>query len=386
MARKSIPEVERLKVWVRAGGRCELCGTYLLEGKLTYQDFTLGELAHIVGQEATAKSPRGMDPLPKDERDLADNLMLLCRGEHNEIDRKGSLDVMTVERLRHIKRDREEWIRRLTALKPEAGTVVIRLIGQVRGQEVELTKPTAADAVIRSEERFPEFPLSLHGDGFEVDLRRFPHEKTADPVYWEQCKQQIDRVLEHKLAEALREDSVHHVSVFAFARLPLLVYFGSRLDDTFTVSVYQRHRSTESWCWPHPGDAPRRFVTEAPRTSHPDAREGVLLLNISGSIQAAELPEQLARLPRWTIRPQDITPSVDVINSASTLDEFTSVLRQLLSELEASHKGMQRLHVLAAVPVSAAVTLGRVHDANVHPALVIYDRTDGQYTTALEIS
>lgn len=386
MARKSIPEVERLKVWVRAGGRCELCGTYLLEGKLTYQDFTLGELAHIVGQEATHKSPRGMDPLPKDERDLADNLMLLCRGEHNEIDRTGSLDVMTVERLRLIKRDREEWIRRLTALNPEAGTVVIRLIGQVRGQEVELTKPTAAEAVIRSEGRFPEFPLSLHGDGFEVDLRRIPDEKTGGLAYWEQCQQQIDRVLEHKLAEALREDSVHHVSVFAFARLPLLVYFGSRLDDTFTVSIYQRHRSTESWCWPDTGDAMVRFVTESPLSPHPDAREGVLLLNISGSIQAEELPEQVALLPRWTIRPQDITPSVDVINSASTLDEFTSVLRGLLSELEASHKGLRRLHVLAAVPVSAAVTLGRVHDANVHPALVIYDRTSGQYTAALEIS
>ncbi len=57
-----------------------------------------------------------MDPLPEDKRDLADNLMLLCRGEHNEIDRKGSLDLMTVERLRTIKREREAWIRRMTGL------------------------------------------------------------------------------------------------------------------------------------------------------------------------------------------------------------------------------------------------------------------------------
>ncbi|MFJ5531018.1 SAVED domain-containing protein [Streptomyces sp. NPDC093261] len=386
MARKSIPDVERLKVWVRAGGRCELCGTYLLEGKLTYQDFTLGELAHIVGQDATPKSPRGMDPLPKDQRDLADNLMLLCRGEHNEIDRKGSLDVMTVERLRRIKRDREEWIRRLTALNPETGTVVIRLIGQVRGQEVELTKPTAAEAVIRSEERFPDFPLSLHGDGFEIDLRRIPGEKAGGPAYWEQCQQQIDRVLEHKLAEALREDSVHHVSAFAFARLPLLAYFGSRLDDTFTVSIYQRHRSTESWSWPDTTDRMVRFVTEPPLSPAPDASDGVLILNISGSIQAEELPQQLALLPRWTIHPHDVIPSVDVINSVPTLNEFTSVLRQLLSELEANHKNLRRLHILAAIPVSAAVTLGRVHDANVHPDLVIYDRTAGQYTAALRIS
>ncbi|WP_436776500.1 SAVED domain-containing protein [Yinghuangia sp. YIM S09857] len=386
MVRKSIPEVERLKVWVRAGGRCELCGAYLLEGKLTYQEFTLGELAHIVGQESTPDSPRGMDPLPKDKRDLADNLMLLCRGEHNEIDRKGSLNVMTVERLRRIKSDREAWIRRLTGLNTEAGTVVIRLIGQVRGQEVELTKPTAAEAVIRSEERFPDFPLSLHGDGFEIDLRHVPGEQTGGLAYWEQCRLQIDRVLEHKLADALREDSVQHVSVFAFARLPLLVYFGSRLDDTFSVSIYQRHRRTESWCWPNSSEATVRFTTESHLSPSPTAPEGVLLLNISGTIQAGELPEPLSGLPRWTISLQDLTPAVDVINSLSALDEFTSVLRLFLSELEAGHKNLRRLHVLAAVPVSVAVAIGRVHDANVHPDLVVYDRTDGQYNAALEIS
>ncbi len=167
----AISDTERLKAWVRAGGRCEFCGNYLLEGKLTYKDFTLGELAHIVGRDVAPGAPRGMDPLPEDKRDLADNLMLLCRGEHNEIDRKGSLDLMTVERLRTIKREREAWIRRMTGLSPQNGTAVIRLIGPVRGYEVELTKPTAAEAVIRSEGRFPDFPLSLHGDGFEIDLR-----------------------------------------------------------------------------------------------------------------------------------------------------------------------------------------------------------------------
>ncbi|MER7842282.1 SAVED domain-containing protein [Streptomyces sp. NPDC096040] len=122
------------------------------------------------------------------------------------------------------------------------------------------------------------------------------------------------------------------------------------------------------------------------RDPAPDASDGVLILNISGSIQAEELPQQLALLPRWTIHPHDVTPSVDAINSVPTLNEFTSVLRQLLSELEANHKNLRRLHVLAAMPVSAAVTLGRVHDANVHPDLVIYDRTAGQYTAALRIS
>ncbi|MEU7734775.1 HNH endonuclease [Streptomyces griseus] len=382
----AISDTERLKAWVRAGGRCEFCGNYLLEGKLTYKDFTLGELAHIVGRDVTPGSPRGMDPLPEDERDLADNLMLLCRGEHNEIDRKGSLDLMTVERLRAIKREREAWIRRMTGLSPQNGTAVIRLIGPVRGYEVELTKPTAAEAVIRSEERFPDFPLSLHGDGFEIDLRNVIGEEEAEPAYWEQCKRQIDRVLEHRLAEALREDAVHHVSAFGFARLPLLVYFGSRLDDTFAVTIYQRHRSAEAWNWPDNPAPSTSFTTTSPQNLPQGAEEGVLVLNVSGSIQADELPEDLKELPRWVINPAARVPSVDVIDSLETLSEFTNSLRSMLSSLEAQHKHMQTLHVLAAAPVSAAVTLGRVHDAHVHPKMAIYDRTDGRYTVALEIS
>ncbi|MEV7139219.1 HNH endonuclease [Streptomyces tauricus] len=382
----AISDTERLKAWVRAGGRCEFCGNYLLEGKLTYKDFTLGELAHIVGRDVAPGSPRGMDPLPEDKRDLADNLMLLCRGEHNEIDRRGSLDLMTVERLRAIKREREAWIRRMTGLSPQNGTAVIRLIGPVRGYEVELTKPTAAEAVIRSEERFPDFPLSLHGDGFEIDLRNVTGEEEGEPAYWEQCKRQIDRILEHRLAEALREDAVHHVSAFGFARLPLLVYFGSRLDDTFAVTIYQRHRSTEAWNWPDNPASGISFTTTPPQKLPQGAKEGVLVLNVSGSIQADELPEHLKELPRWVINPAGKVPSVDVIDSLETLSEFTNSLRSMLSSLEAQHKHMQTLHVLAAAPVSAAVALGRVHDAHVHPKMAIYDRTDGRYTVALEIS
>lgn len=380
-----ISGTERLKAWVRAGGRCEFCGTYLLEGKLVYKDFTLGELAHIVGRDVAPGSPRGMDPLPVDKRDLADNLMLLCRGEHNEIDRKGSLDAMTVEHLRKIKREREAWIRRLTGLLPQNGTAVIRLIGTVRGYEVELTKPTAAEAVIRSEERFPDFPLSLHGDGFEVDLRNVVGEEEAGPAYWEQCKRQIDRILELRLADALRDDAVQHVSVFGFARLPLLVYFGSRLDDTFAVTIYQRHRSTEAWNWsasPEPGVS---FAVTSPQDLEPDTEEGVLVLNISGSIQPDEFPDELKDLPCWMIASEDKVPSVDVIDSLATLNEFTRSLRTLLSTLEAQKKHLKILHVLAAIPVSVAVTLGRVHDANVHPKMAIYDRADGRYAVALEI-
>ena len=115
--RRNIPEPERLKVWVRSGGCCAACGRYLLEGVITHRAFPLGDLAHIVGQLDTAGSPRGqVVEMTAEDRDSADNLLLRCPGEHREIDRTGAVEIMDIERLQRLKRDHEEWIKRVVSL------------------------------------------------------------------------------------------------------------------------------------------------------------------------------------------------------------------------------------------------------------------------------
>lgn len=376
-----------MKVWVRSGGRCAICGRYLLEGKLTHKEFSLGELAHIVGQQTTKGSPRGDYNLDESKRDKADNLMLLCAGEHDEIDRAGAVDTLTVERLRDIKRHHEDWVRRMTGLDRNRGTAVVRVIGAVRGNAVELSKPTASDAVLRSDDRFPDFPLSYEQYGFEIDLRHLPDE--GSDLYWASGRAVIDGVIEHKLNEAVRGEAVRHLSVFGFARLPLLVYLGSRLDDTYEVAIYQRHRATSSWVWPDGASAVEfgvdsQAVAAAP-TSSP-ATGAALVLNVSGTIQPDELPADVSHLPRYVLSPAEQTPSVDLISSPKALDAFTRTVRTLLSELEVTDKQMPALHVFGALPVSAAIALGRARDPHVHPPFVIYDRTNGGYRPALEIS
>lgn len=101
--------LERLKLWVRSGGRCQICLRSLLEGQLAYKELTFGQAAHIVGQKATARSPRGLDEnLTDEQRDNADNLMLICDDEHSEIDKWGSRDAFTVPFLRELKRKHED--------------------------------------------------------------------------------------------------------------------------------------------------------------------------------------------------------------------------------------------------------------------------------------
>lgn len=385
--RGRISDTERLKVYLRSGGRCAMCGKYLLEGTVTRRPMQLGELAHIVGAKQTPGSPRGMDPLPKNERENAENLMLVCRDEHTEIDRKGTLDVMTVEKLRSIKQEHEAWIYRMTGLDRSRGTAVLRMLGRIHGNTVELARPTASSAILESDDRFPDFPLSHDLHGIEIDLQRLPGEGTNE--YWKTGMAAIDEVIEHKLKDAVANGTLQHVSVFAFARLPLLVYLGSRLDDTYGVEIYQRHRSMDTWAWPKTDAQTPRFEVMSERANNALASSpAVLILNVSGTVHPDELPEDLRGLNRHVLAPAgSIQAGVDVINSPKAVASFQHAVRSLLSDLEVYDKKMPVLHVVGALPNAAAVALGQARDPHVHPTFAIYWRTDdGAYEHALDLA
>jgi hypothetical protein len=382
--RADLSELERRKVWVRAGGRCTLCKRYLLEGDLTWQEVPLGEGAHIVGQKRSAGSPRGLNPLPEQVRNTADNVMLACETCHAEIDHKQAVGVMTVQELRRRKQEHEDLIKHLTGLLPDQRTVVLRMLGNVRGNPIELHQDTAALTIIRSGEQFPAFPLSYERQGVEIDLRALPGEAEAGPAYYAAARATIDEVIDHKLTEGVVREHVSHLSVFAFARLPLLVYLGARLDDTIQTEIYQRHRARETWQWA-PGGPDVTFQIERPASVTPD-REGVLVLNVSGTIQADEIPSPLAALPVWRIAPTATTPHTDILTRRADLDAFERTIRGLFSDMEATAKATKVMHVFPALPIAAAVMLGRVRDPQVHPRLLIYDRADSGYQPVLEIT
>jgi hypothetical protein len=218
----------------------------------------------------------------------------------------------------------------------------------------------------------------------EIDLRHLPGEAEAGPDYYRLATRRIDEAVDRKLSEGIAADQVNHLSVFAFARLPLLVYLGSRLDDTVPTDVYQRHRAGESWLW-SPEARPAEFAVTGV-TGGPPADEAVLILNVSGTIQPVEVPASIAGLRTYTVAPTDTAPAPDILRDRASLDAFEATIRTFFAQLETTAKNVRRLHVLPAIPLSAAVTLGRAHDPQVHPRLLIHDRTDTGYQPALEIS
>ncbi|WP_329286966.1 SAVED domain-containing protein [Streptomyces sp. NBC_00691] len=371
-----------------------LCNAYLLEGAMSGRTLLLGEVAHIVGQSTDPRSPRGGDPLDKALRDEADNLMLLCAQQHMEIDAKAALDAFTVEWLRRAKQEHEDRVRYLTALGPEKATTVVRMVGSVHGNAVELSRETAADAVTAGR-RFPLYLESYNRHGVEIDLRHTPGEQAAaawdaeaaaeaSRHYYRQATTVIEDAVRHRLRPGIERESVQHVSVFGFARLPLLVYLGSLLDDTVPTDIYQRHRYEQSWAWPAESGPVTDFTAHQVQAGR-DESEAVVVVNVSGVIAPCEIPQGLSALRRYEVTPAGAQTGPDILQCRASLRQLEETLRLFLARLEREAKSLRRLHVLPAVPLSAAVALGRVHHPQVHPQLVIYERLAGSYMPTLEV-
>jgi SMODS-associated and fused to various effectors sensor domain len=382
-ASKTIPEPERIKLWVRAGGRCEFCNAYLLEDELPMLTLNLGELAHNVGRKRSAASPRGLGELPVDQRNLAENLLLLCAKHHKVIDDKVSHGEFTVEELRRIKSRHEDRIRYLTELIESDQTVIVRAIGDVRGAFIELNEQSVWAAVFAHARRYPFFSLGYRGDGVEIDLRQIPGEGTSG--YWQEAEGRITAVVHGPLRAGIERNEIKHLSVFGLARIPLLALLGYHLDDKIPVDLYQKHRdSGESWSW----DASAETVSfETDCLQEGDAERVVLVLSLSGTITLEELPPAItAGATIYTIRPIGVAPNRNILRSHASVDTFTQSYHAFLSELERDHPTVRVLPVFPSVPVSAAISLGRGLMRDSHPTLQIYDRDREGYTLALEIN
>jgi len=100
----AISDKTRKKLWAKSGNRCSICKTELFSNKEKSEDLNIGEECHIISSKPTG--PRHKEGI--DDYDLYDNLVLLCRNHHKEIDTL--TDTYTEELLRYIKQNHENWV------------------------------------------------------------------------------------------------------------------------------------------------------------------------------------------------------------------------------------------------------------------------------------
>lgn len=234
--RQKISPTVIIRLWTRAGGRCEFCNENLLRDSLTLQEANLSNVAHIVA--VSHDGPRGDDPLSVEERDDIENLMLVCRKHHALIDSPENAHEYPVERLREMKRAHEDRIFRLTGFDPANKTMIVRLRANFDSQVPDpITRGTIEQAIA------PRFMQDEQG--LPIDLTQIPFR--FSPEYWTITAEEVQRRVNAVFAPAVAREPVYHVSVFAMAPVPLLIVLGHAIGSLVPVDLYQRHMDTDSW-------------------------------------------------------------------------------------------------------------------------------------------
>lgn len=118
--RVAVSDRTRKILWSRSGGRCARCHDLLV------LDETPVSAASVVGEEAhlVARSPGGprYAPLPDNEVDDIDNLVLLCRVDHKRID--DQVEEFPLERVREIRTRHEQWVAGSLNLTDDPGMAI----------------------------------------------------------------------------------------------------------------------------------------------------------------------------------------------------------------------------------------------------------------------
>lgn len=373
VARVDIKDSVIREIWVRAAGRCVLCSAYLLGTTRSFFHTAHGQVAHNVGATGGTKSPRGASKLALDERAKAGNLLLLCHQCHRMVDAEGAEKVYTEEYLRAHKQTHEDHVRRVTDFATVTNTAVVRLTARVRKSFAPATDRQVASALHFEDLRYAgEHPRDSE---FVVEI---DSEDTESWVWKEGMKK-----IRTKLA-ALRDTSYDTVSVFAMAPVPLLVFLGSELDDKGDIRVFPRFRGAQdlACCWRNDRGPEASFGVGS--TSRDSTVTDVLLtISVSGAVDPNAAPAEIAALPCVTLVADKLGP--DAIETKADLAAFSIAWRSALARVEVDYPSCERIHLLAAVPVVAAVACGQHHMRDAQPSLVVYQRAEEGYVEALTV-
>ena len=362
-ARTKIPEFTRLALFVASGGRCEFdgCNKFLLEHHLTLNWKNFAEVAHIVA--FSEGGPRGnRDPRPVDINNQ-DNLMLLCRDCHKEVDEDP--DSYPREILEDHKRIHEERIRLLTGLGPDRSTAVLILKSRIKDQKVSIPFRSIVAATL------PNYPSCRAP--FTIDLTALPDQS---PSFTELACEEIRNQVSEFLRTGGQALTTGHVSVFALGRIALLAYLGEQLGNKVPLDLYQHHRSDDGWAWTS-GTSPVEYRSECIQD-----REGenvAILLSLSGEVITADIPQETMQSATiYSLTLKDEKPSLTFLKTPNDLERFRVAYQELLASIVGTHGRLTKVDLFPAVPAPIAILCGRELIPRIHPPIRIWDYSGTQ--------
>ncbi|SRR6266436_2278615 len=364
----------RAVVWARAAGRCEYpgCNTDLIGDYVSSnEDATFGFIAHIVAEKSTG--PRG-DPVrsPLVADDPA-NLMLLCYTHHKLIDVDDE-EAHPEQRLLDMKAAHENRVRIVAAIDANRASHVLRYGAKIGRHDSPVSFSRVSLAMLP--DRYPaegrSIGIEIIGNAYQDDER----------VFWDAEPDNLRRQFETQLRPRITTREISHLSLFALGPMPLLMELGRLLCDIVPADVYQLHREPPSWKWAK--DGPHiEYKVGRPEHIRPTV---ALKLGVSATITDDRIAAVLGNnVSIWSITAPNANN--DVMRYREDLREFRRLMRAMYNDIKAAHGSGATINVFPAIPVSAAVEVGRVWMPKADLPLSIFDESRGKgFVPRLKIS
>lgn len=378
MSHTSIPTKIQWQIWVQAGGRCEYrgCNVPLWKDELTLAKMNRAYLAHIIAD--SPGGPRGDPILSEELKSEPSNIMLLCDTHHRLID-KIAVDEHPVALLRIYKREHEERIEQLTSLQANLRTEILLFgtrIGERRG---EVNYQDACLTVLPN--RYPSSEKGISIDLADVNMNEL------DPGFWDLVQIHIDRELDRYLGDSKGPSGkpINHLSIFALAPIPALIYLGKKLGDIRSADVYQRHRQPVGWRWRDLEDEDFKYLFEYSGPEQNNIGSPVTInLSFSNPVRNRDIEEFFGEKPHiYTLSIPH--PNRNFLRSIEQLELFLNVWYKLMSSIQQAHGSNCDVHLFAAVPNSIAVSIGRSLISKVDPHLIVYEPYNGSFKMTITL-
>ncbi len=357
MSRKPIPEKLKLELWIKSAGRCEFngCNEPVWYNGLTLSDGNFAEVAHIIG--ASEEGPRGSDESDNLQLEFS-NLMLLCRKCHKEID--DNEDKYSVELLRKWKKEHEERICLITSIKQNHHSHIVTYKANV-GQHT----PTF-DYKYLANYLLPDYYPAQTVD-IKLGLEDSPF-RDKDEFFYKVELSALETNFLQRISPLLSQGQINHISLFAFAPMPLLIKLGTLLNDIHNVEIHQPIRNPKTW------NLSNDNIKENYKIIEPDNIYDKVALNISLSADIDNRRITSVLGDNCSIYTLTIDkPFNDFLKSKVQLDEFSKIIRLLLNKIKLKFSSKTSLNIFPAMPIATAIELGRCWMPKADMPLVVFD-------------
>lgn len=375
MSVSSIPDRVKYTLWVKSAGRCQYrgCNKVLHQDILTKRNFNQAYIAHIVADKA--KGPRGdVKRSPKLAKKLS-NLMLLCDTHHRLIDKvdvAGHPESLLIQ----MKKEHEERIDRVTSIHPNMQSHIVIYKANVGAHTPSPTYETVSEYLI------PEY-YPAKAAAIDLGLSNSPL-RDKDASFWLIEKDNLDTQFNEQLRPKFRKSEVKHLSIFAFAPMPLLIKLGTLINDIHDVEIFQPVRDPKTWKLSDDDSLKTVYILDEPESHHPKV---ALIISLSATINNDRITAVLGEdVSIYKLRID--SPFNDFLKNKRQLRDFSEAVRKLFDLIKSRYDASTPIHLFPAMPIATAIELGRVWMPKADMPLKVYDENSANsgFFEALEIS